>query len=310
MSYLEHFAAELNNTKTQYFILDTKGSGSHGDVDFIQYQWSRSRYNLVSEGDLFVYRRPREASETKEFYFFGAAKIGEISGDNRVAAAILKPYPFKQYLHKRDLETFQWTWKERGRTWEHFFNQYGMNRITKEDFIRLLQVSEGGAEEFDYDPQAATEATQEIQRGNYYVGDKEGKQKIRSKQQVFANQVKSNYQNRCAICSIQTRPFLIGSHIIPWVDRKESRLDPSNGICLCSLHDTAFDKGYLTIDDNNRIVVSNYIQGDPVLKTTLNEWGGKKLHLPKKMPPKTEYLEYHRQFIFEKYRKNPRNEQQ
>ncbi|MCP4611704.1 MAG: hypothetical protein GY845_23590 [Planctomycetes bacterium] len=78
MTYDRHFKQEFGNPKTQYFILDTKGGGKHGDIDFVQYQWSRSRYNLVREGDVFLCRRPRSASETGEFYFFGAAKIGTI----------------------------------------------------------------------------------------------------------------------------------------------------------------------------------------------------------------------------------------
>lgn len=110
MPFVEHFSHELNNPKVNYFILDTKGSGEHRDVDFVQYVWPRSRYNLVSQGDLFVYRRPRSSSETREFSFFGAGKIGPIRVDDQVTALIEKPYPFQDYLHKVDLEDFQWKW--------------------------------------------------------------------------------------------------------------------------------------------------------------------------------------------------------
>ncbi len=64
MGFEEHFHEELNDPEINFFILDIKGGGEHGDSDFIQYQCSRSRFDLVKEGDLFIYRRPQTASET------------------------------------------------------------------------------------------------------------------------------------------------------------------------------------------------------------------------------------------------------
>lgn len=301
MSFTEHFRKELNNPRTNYFILDTKGSGQHGDIDFVQYQWSRSRYNLVTEEDLFLCRRPREASETKQFYFFGAAKIGAIIGNDRLTAHLVKPYPFQVYLHPQDLENFKWSWKRRGRTWEHFFHQYGMNKITKVDFLGLLRLSEGLRDDDEYDPEAATEATQNMQKGIYSVNDREGVRKMRSKQAAFSNKVKTNYRNRCAVCSLSTKQFLVGSHIIPWSDRKDTRLDPANGVCLCSLHDKAFDEGFITIDNRYQVVVTKRIVGDPVLIDLLDKCDGKKILLPKQAPPGQEYLEYHQREVFESH---------
>ncbi|MFC1808279.1 HNH endonuclease [Candidatus Omnitrophota bacterium] len=144
MKSKEHFDQELNNPETNYFIFDTKGGGKHGDIDFFKYEWSRSRYNLVKKGDLFIYRRPDNASETKEFYFFGACRIGKIVGDDRVSAKLEQIFPFHNRIYKKELEHFSWKWKARGLTWEHFFNQYGMNKITKEDFVNLIALSEKG----------------------------------------------------------------------------------------------------------------------------------------------------------------------
>jgi hypothetical protein len=62
-----------------------------------------------------------------------------------------------------------------------------MNKITKDDFIKLIQLSEGATQFENYDPEAATIATQNIQQGNFFVEDKEGSTKIRSKQQAFSN---------------------------------------------------------------------------------------------------------------------------
>ena len=98
MAYDKYFKNELDNHETQYFILDTKGEGNQGDVDFIKYQWSRSKYNLVKEGDLFLYRRPRDASETNKFYFFGAAKNRRDHRNQTCDCAVGKAIPVSE-LH-------------------------------------------------------------------------------------------------------------------------------------------------------------------------------------------------------------------
>ncbi|MGB5964145.1 MAG: HNH endonuclease [Sulfurimonadaceae bacterium] len=306
MTFEKHFKDELTNTETQYFILDATSGGKHGDVDFAKYTWSRSQYNLVKEGDVVLFRRPGKASQTSKFYFFGAAKIGSITGKDTVTAQLIKTYPFQEYLHQKDLDNFKWSWKGRGKTWEHFFNQYGMNKIPKDDFIKLIQLSEGSEEDDNYDAIAATKATQDIQNENYSVDDRDGKVKIRAKHQAFANDVKANYKNKCAICLLASRAFLIGSHIVPWSVSKEIRIDPSNGICLCSIHDKAFDEGFITIDDKYKVIVSKNIAHDPVLKDLLEIYDDKKLKLPKKSPPNKQFLKYHREEIFERFITNKR----
>lgn len=298
MSILKYFEKELGDLDTDYFLLDTKGGGAHGDIDFVQYQWSRSRYDQVKEGDLFIYRRPGKSSETGQFYLFGACKIGRINGKDRVTALLEKTYPFQNDIHKKELQEFQWTWKRRGETWEHFFNQYGMNKINKNDFVSLVKLSELSDIDVEYDGEGATEAVQSIQKGNYYVSDHESRRKVRSKQGVFSNKVKTNYNNKCAVCLISTKEFLVGSHIVPWSKRADIRLDPSNGICLCFFHDRAFDKGFITINDDYAIRISRAAKKDTVLAELLLTYEQQVIHLPKKFKPNIQYLQYHRENVF------------
>ena len=298
MSILQYFKNELDNQNTNYFMFDTKGGGKHGDIDFEKYEWSPSRYNLVKTGDLFIYRRPSKNSETKQFYFFGACKIGLIQGEQRYSAAFSKKYPFQNYLHQNELSNFKWVFKQRGDTWEHFFNQYGMNKITKNDFINLIRLSDDENQIDEEALQVEVEAIQAIQSQSYFVDDKQSTTTVRYKQKVFADQVKLNYQYRCAMCGIRTKEFLISSHIIPWSKRKDTRLDPSNGICLCSFHDKAFDAGYLTVNDNYLIEISNTSSSDIILAGQLKPLHNKKLKIPMTCPPNKEYLKYHRETIF------------
>lgn len=299
MDFTEYFSLELKDQSTNFFILDSKGDASKGDIDFIKYSWETTKYNKVKSSDLVIFRRPGSASETNKFYFYGAAKIGLISGDKIVTANLLKPYPFTEHIHMVDLTNFEWSFKTRGETWEHFFNQYGMNQIHRSDFERLMEMADGDAESIE--PDAATEAHQDIQKGNFTVEDKEGKTKLRVKQNVFSNKVKDQYKVTCAVCGLKTRSLLIGSHIVPWAANKEVRLDPANGVCFCILHDKLFDLGYFTLSDNLKIQISNKLNGDDILYNQLIEINGKQIKSPTVNIPKPEYLEFHRKNVFEKF---------
>lgn len=305
MSVIKYFSDELKNPKTNYFIFDTKGGGEHGDIDFVKYEWSPSRYNLVKESDLFIYRRPGGYSETKEFYFFGVCKIGKIKKfyDNankveRYSASFSKYYPFRNMLLQNDLINFKWKFKQRGQNWEHFFNQYGMNKITRDDFIGLIQLSEEDAETIDIDIDSEIEAIQSIQQQDYSAEDSKSERVVRSKQKPFSDKVKLIYRYSCCVCSIRTKEFLVGSHIIPWSKRKDIRLDPSNGLCLCAFHDKAFDTGYMTIDKDFRVKLSKEISKDLELSRNLKAYENRKIFLPSINRPKIEYLEYHWTNIF------------
>ena len=178
-----------------------------------------------------------------------------------------------------------------------------MNKIDRSDFVGLLELSNHDGSDYEYSPDIAKEALQDIQKEDYFAEDNEGLTKKRTKQNVFSNKVKSNYKNKCAICSISTKSFLVGSHIIPWSKRKDIRLDPSNGICLCSFHDKAFDKGYITINSELKVVVSDKFKGDSVLLHELSKIKGSKIKEPTNNKPKEEFLLYHHDKIFESFLK-------
>ncbi len=80
---------------------------------------------------------------------------------------------------------------------------------------------------------------------------------------------------------------------MPWNEDEDIRLEPSNSILLCGLHDLAFDKGLITISDNFSISLPNKSEG---LLKVLKKITYKKLNLPKHKEsyPKTEFLQRHR----------------
>ena len=122
-----------------------------------------------------------------------------------------------------------------------------------------------------------------IVEGNYAVEDIEVTARVRgSAQRAFADAVKSNYDWTCAVTGIRTRAFLVASHIVPWSDDASIRLDPSNGICLSTFVDRAFDAGFLEITANARTRVRwENVDDDTSLHEALAKIDGVELAAPK-----------------------------
>lgn len=80
--------------------------------------------------------------------------------------------------------------------------------------------------------------------------------KIRGTAQViFRKALLRVYEGRCAFCGLTFEDALEASHIISWANAStQQRLDPSNGILLCSIHHKLFDAGFMTISKSGKIV--------------------------------------------------------
>ncbi len=125
--------------------------------------------------------------------------------------------------------------------------------------------------------------------------------KVRLAQSFFRQTVLAAYQGRCCVSGIPVPQLLIASHIMPWSDFPNHRINPSNGLCLSRLHDAAFDKGLICFDDKNILVVSKYLKDYlPNESLTMNfiEYEGHKFILPEKFLPDNSFLEYHREHIY------------
>jgi putative restriction endonuclease len=77
-------------------------------------------------------------------------------------------------------------------------------------------------------------------------------------QREFADAVKSAYGNACCIpgCSVADPRFLVGAHIARWSDSEALRGNIGNGLCLCLVHDRAFELGLFTLDEAYQVVVN------------------------------------------------------
>lgn len=124
--------------------------------------------------------------------------------------------------------------------------------------------------------------------------------KIRVGQKFFRKAVLSAYDFKCCITGLDIPKLLVASHIMPWKDNPQNRLNPKNGLCLSVLHDKAFDLGIITITENFTIKVSKkeYSNNNDFFISTLLNYENKKIRLPEKFLPHQEFLTFHRENIF------------
>ena len=74
-------------------------------------------------------------------------------------------------------------------------------------------------------------------------------------QEKFARLVKTNFREHCCFpgCEISGSAFLVAGHIARWADQPMLRGEIANGLCLCLLHDKAFELGLFTVTAAYRI---------------------------------------------------------
>lgn len=121
--------------------------------------------------------------------------------------------------------------------------------------------------------------------------------KIRRLQRFFRNAVLASYENRCALTGIAIPQLLVASHIIPWSESEVRRADPTNGLCLNTLHDKAFDRHLITFDEDYRLVVSSVLKmgiSTEFQSSSFANLEGTMLKLPHRFAPDSHALENHR----------------
>jgi putative restriction endonuclease len=127
--------------------------------------------------------------------------------------------------------------------------------------------------------------------------------KVRRGQQFFRQTVLNSYGVRCCISGINVPRLLVASHIKPWRDFPNERLDPRNGLCLSSLHDAAFDSGLIALDKNLALVLSKQLKRFfplPVLEQNFVPFEGQSIRLPDKLAePDAAFVRFHRRTIFQ-----------
>jgi putative restriction endonuclease len=121
--------------------------------------------------------------------------------------------------------------------------------------------------------------------------------KVRIGQRAFREIILKVYQNRCCLTGLDIPTINRASHIIGWAERKSTRMDPRNGLCLSATYDAAFDKHLITLDGDYRLVLSQDLQEYNTRESFQKHFvslSGKRITLPHSYRPSQEYLDIHR----------------
>ncbi len=122
----------------------------------------------------------------------------------------------------------------------------------------------------------------------------------RMRQNFFRRAVLSSYLGRCCMSGLSDSRLLVASHIVPWSKDKHNRLNPRNGLCLSALHDKAFDRGLITLDDDYRIILSKDLEqrNEAIVRDCFHPLAGKQITLPERFAPNKAFLAQHRETVF------------
>ena len=121
---------------------------------------------------------------------------------------------------------------------------------------------------------------------------------VRVNQSFFRRRIISAYEFRCCVTGLGVRELLVASHIVPWAQDASNRLNARNGLCLNALHDRAFDRGLMWIDDDFTVRFSSGLRKLTGESESALQWltgfEGQQLRLPGRFSPDPVLLAQHR----------------
>jgi putative restriction endonuclease len=119
---------------------------------------------------------------------------------------------------------------------------------------------------------------------------------VRVNQARFRKAILASYNNTCCISGLQHEKLVIASHIVPWSEDKQNRLNPQNGLCLSALHDKVYDQGLITVMPDYTVRVSQALKknsGHPFTNAALLDFDERPIHLPERFRPDPRFLKTH-----------------
>lgn len=108
--------------------------------------------------------------------------------------------------------------------------------------------------------------------------------RVRLHQRSFRERVLEAYQRQCAFCRFRHEEMLEAAHIIP-DSHPEGEPTVRNGIALCTLHHSAFDRRFLGVNPDFKIEVRPDIlreKDGPTLAHAIQALHGKSIFLPQR----------------------------
>lgn len=227
-----------------------------------------------------------------------AEKLGR--GSNSVAMKLCNFASLDPALKLRGIKGLEGASQLDRETWKEFHENPNETIPASEEALRqLLEVPDSSDLEV-----LPKEGFSIIKRPPLGPTDVTATVKQRRGQEYFRDAVLNNFGGCCGVTQLAIRELLIASHILPWGTHADERLNVRNGLCLSRLHDTAFDRGLITFDDNLCLVLSKQLKSELPKRAVEESFGayeGEALHLPSDAAlPQSEFLATHRAKIFRK----------
>jgi predicted restriction endonuclease len=105
------------------------------------------------------------------------------------------------------------------------------------------------------------------------------------------------YWSACAVTGCAENALLVASHIKPWAKAElVERLSLYNGLLLSPALDACFDSGYISFDDEGKILISERLTRDDARALGIHT----DMLLRRVEPQHKKYLAFHRDHIFKR----------
>ncbi len=250
-------------------------------------------------------RQWTKEEEILAFALYCKVSFGKIHTHNdliRSLASILNRTPASVAMKMCNFARFDTSLQSRGiaglkngsrldkEVWDEFSSNLELLEIKSKEVLQSFNLQEDSSDKWSALPVG---------------GESERVVHIRQNQSFFRQTVLLSYENACCITGIAVPALLNASHIKPWRDSDPltERTNPQNGLCLNALHDRAFDRGLITIDQDYRIVLSKQIKEfypTDAVREYFFRYEGSRIRLPYRFHPSKEFLAYHNVNIFER----------
>lgn len=247
---------------------------------------------LAHKNDLAVYIK----TKTDEFplvlppYFEGDLKeLTSIPG-------IVRPNN-ELFYHNSGMKAFPKR-KNEGRSGIHFGLAFGYEDLAS--LPTLLDLARSLPPPTEPIIDGAGAATKRRQGQTDQGTETEARRAARLGQSGFRADLLSRYVCTCALTDVDMCEMLRASHIKPWCRSNDAeRLDPDNGLLLSVHLDLLFDRGFISFEDDGRILLSPLLEPSVIKAYGLNE----NLRLKRAFAGNQPYLKHHRDDVFKSGRK-------
>lgn len=122
----------------------------------------------------------------------------------------------------------------------------------------------------------------------------EAKTKMQRGEQQFGKRLSRLWNKSCPLCGMDLEPVLKATYAKPWKDSSDpERLDPYNGVLLCSNHNAMYLAGLISFNANGKLQIAKKIPAEKYADYGLNE----KAKIPV-YPENGVYFKWHRKNLF------------